>query len=129
MACSIDHVAIYVYGLEAVKDFFMRFFGAKAGNMYYNPKTGLRSYFLTFGEGTRLEIMSRPEVSGGARGVCHAGYAHIAVSVGSEEQVDRLTGTLEADGYEIISEPRVTGDGYYESCITGPENNIIEITV
>lgn len=57
------------------------------------------------------------------------GYIHIAVSVGSKEKVDELTACLKADGYEVVSGPRTTGDGYYESCVVGLEGNQIEITV
>lgn len=57
------------------------------------------------------------------------GYAHIAFSVGSAAAVDALTKRLREDGYEVISGPRTTGDGYYESCIVGIEGNQIEITV
>ena len=57
------------------------------------------------------------------------GYAHLAVSVGSNEIVDRMTGGLRADGYTIESAPRQTGDGYYEAVVLDPEGNRIEITV
>lgn len=57
------------------------------------------------------------------------GFIHIAFSVGSEEKVDELTNTLREDGFEVVSGPRTTGDGYYESCIVGIEGNQIEITV
>ena len=43
--------------------------------------------------------------------------------------MDALTARLKADGYEVISGPRITGDGYYESCITAVEGNLIELTV
>ena len=56
------------------------------------------------------------------------GFIHIAMSVGSERRVIELTEHLKTDGYEIISEPRRTGDGYFESCILDPEKNRIEIT-
>ncbi len=124
----IDHTAMYVQDLENMKDFFVRFFSAQANRMYHNPKTGLRTYFLTFTDGSRLEIMNRPEVSVTEKSAFPSGYAHIAFSVGSKEAVDDLTHTLEDSGYAVISGPRTTGDGYYESCIQGPENNLIEIT-
>ena len=50
------------------------------------------------------------------------------LDLGSREAVDELTCRLGSDGYEVLSGPRTTGDGYYESCILGPENNLIEIT-
>lgn len=54
---------------------------------------------------------------------------HIAISVGSRENVDEITKRLKEDGYEVLSGPRITGDGYYESCVVGVEGNQIEITV
>ena len=54
---------------------------------------------------------------------------HIAFSLGSKERVDELTAQMKQDGYEVISGPRTTGDGYYESCIIGVERNQIEITI
>ena len=57
------------------------------------------------------------------------GFAHLAFRVGSKEKVDTLTDQLKADGFRVISGPRTTGDGYYESCILGIEDNQIEITV
>ena len=53
---------------------------------------------------------------------------HVAFSVGNREKVDMLTEKLKTAGYEVISGPRTTGDGYYESCIVGIEGNQIEIT-
>lgn len=125
---KIDHMAMYVMDLEGVKNFFIRFFGAKANEMYHNPKTGLRSYFLSFGERTRLEIMNRPEVKEEIKDIYNAGFIHLSFSVGGMKQVDKLTQDLAHAGYEVLSGPRTTGDGYYESCILGPEGNQIEIT-
>jgi lactoylglutathione lyase len=125
----ISHIAMYVQDLEVVKEFYIRFFGAKAGELYHNPKTGLKSYFLSFDDGARLEIMNKPEMLDSPKELARTGYAHIAFSVGSKEKVDALTIELKTDGYEVISGPRTTGDGYYESCIVAIEGNQIEITV
>ena len=126
---KIDHIALYVADFEATKNFFTLYFGAASNEMYHNPRTGLKSYFLTFKDGGRLEIMNRPEVIAGKKGTVAAGYSHLAFSVGDEAEVDKLTARLEEDGYEVLSGPRRTGDGFYESCIAGPEGNQIEITV
>lgn len=126
---KIEHIAMYVSDLEAAKDFFVKYFGAVSDNGYHNPTTNFRSYFLSFSDGARLEIMTRPELDDNEKIPFRTGYAHIAFSVGSAERVDELTRELEAAGYEVISGPRRTGDGYYESCIIGFENNLIEITV
>lgn len=125
---KLDHMAMYVHDLENMKNFFVRFFSAQANQMYHNPNTGLRTYFLTFADGSRLEIMNRPEVLSQGKDKFLGGYTHIAFSVGSKEFVDDLTLVLKDNGYSVISGPRKTGDGYYESCILGPENNLIEIT-
>ena len=126
---KIDHMAMYVTDIEHTKEFFVKFFEAKAGNKYYNQNTGFQSYFLTFEDGARLEIMTKPDLTDSGNLLDRYGYTHIAVSVGSREAVDELTARLNAGGYPTLSGPRVTGDGYYESSVLGFEGNIIEITV
>ncbi len=125
----IEHVALYVNDLESARDFFIKYLGAASNDMYHNKKTGFRSYFLSFDGGARLEIMNKPEVCDSLRNPAQTGYAHIAFSVGSKEKVDSLTAELKAAGYEVVSGPRITGDGYYESCMVAIEGNQIEITV
>ena len=125
----IDHIAMYVNDLEGARDFFIRYINARSNDGYYNEKTGFRSYFLTFESGARLELMNKPEMLDCEKQLNRTGYAHVAFSVGSAAEVDRLTELLKNDGYNVISGPRTTGDGYYESCIVAIEDNIIEITV
>lgn len=125
----IEHVAVYVNELERARDFFITYFGAEANQEYHNRETGFRSWFLTFSDGARLEIMTRPGMTDQEKDLARTGFAHLAFCVGSREAVDSLTGRLQEDGYQVVSGPRVTGDGYYESCILGPEGNQIEITV
>lgn len=120
---------MYVTDLNAARDFFTTYFAARPGERYHNPRTGFSSYFLSFDEGARLEIMHRADTVNPAKDPLRTGYAHVAFSVGSKEQVDELTARLAADGFEVHSGPRTTGDGYYESCIVALENNLIEITV
>ena len=96
---------------------------------YNNPLTDFHSYFLSLDKDARLEIMNKPKMSNLPKEINRTGYAHIAFSVGSKEKVDTLTAELKADGYEVISGPRATGDGYYESCIIALEDNQIEITI
>ena len=125
----IEHFAMYVSHLEEAREFFVKYLGAKSNDGYRNPRTGFRSYFLTFDDGTRLELMNKPTMIDDAKVPERTGYAHIAFSVGSKEAVDTLTARLRADGYAVVSGPRTTGDGYYESCILAVEDNQIEITV
>lgn len=125
----IEHVALYVNDLEGARNFFIKYLCAISNDMYHNKKTGFRSYFLSFDRGARLEIMNKPEVNDNLRNPAQTGYVHIAFSVGSKEKVDSLTAELKAAGYEVVSGPRITGDGYYESCIVAIEGNQIEITV
>lgn len=128
MDIKLDHLALYVRELEAAKDFFVQYFQAEASAQYHNPKTDFRSYFLSFGSGARLEIMTRPEVQEQDEALMRTGFIHMSFSVGNRETVDELTSRLESEGYEVVSGPRVTGDGYYESQIIGFESNVIEIT-
>lgn len=126
---KIDHIALYVNDLEGAKNFFAEYFQAVPNEGYHNPATDFRSYFLSFGDGTRLEIMTKPDLSDSGNLLDRFGYAHIALSAGSREAVDALIARLNAGGYPTLSGPRVTGDGYYESSVLGFEGNILEITV
>ena len=127
---KINHIALYVNDLEKMKSFYEKYFLAKSNNMYHNPKTGLKTYFLAFNDSEcRLEIMTKENLIHIPKELNNAGYIHISFSVGSRDKVDGLTKQLENDGYKVISQPRLTGDGYYESCIMDPENNQIEIVV
>lgn len=126
---KIEHIAMYVQDLEKTRDFFVKYFAAKSNAMYHNPNTDFKSYFLSFDDGARLEIMQKPGVEAQTENQIRTGFIHVAISVGSKEQVDKLTETLKQDGYTVTSGPRTTGDGYYESCVVAVEGNLIEITV
>ncbi|MGB5499487.1 MAG: VOC family protein [Maribacter sp.] len=127
---KIEHLAIWVKDLEGMRAFYETYFGAKTANKYHNPSKKFTSYFLSFEEGPRLELMHRPDIDKNLNGIAdHIGISHFAVSVGSNEKVDALTAQLRDSAYKIIGEPRTTGDGYYESVVLDPENNTIEITV
>ncbi len=128
---QIEHLALWCRDLEKMRTFYVTYFGAVANEKYVNVKKRFESYFLSFGEGPRLEIMQMPGIPANANDVYaqFMGLTHFAVSVGSEEKVDQLTERLRGDGYEVVGEPRRTGDGYYESVVFDPEQNRIEITV
>ena len=125
----IEHIAMYVNDLEKAREFFQRYFDAASNEGYHNPRTDFRSYFLRFDDGARLELMNKPRMTDPEKGLNRTGFVHLAFSLGSKDAVDALTERLRCDGYEVISGPRTTGDGYYESCIVGIEGNQIEITV
>ena len=124
----IEHIAMYVNDLEKTKEFIDKYFNAIPNEGYHNQKTDFRSYFLSFDDGARLEIMNKPQMEDAGKTLTRTGYIHIAFSVGSKDAVNELTEKIRKDGYSVISGPRTTGDGYYESCIIGIEGNQIEIT-
>lgn len=125
----IEHIAMYVNDIEATRDFFVKYFAAVSDNGYYNKSKGFRSYFLTFDDGARLELMNKTDMVDSKKDITRTGFIHMAISVGSKEKVDSITSMLKNDGYKVLSGPRTTGDGYYESCILDMEGNQIEITV
>ncbi len=127
---KIEHLAIWVHDLEAMKEFYTTYFNLACSPKYVNHTKNFTSYFLAFPEGARIELMHKPglsKIDDGLELVC--GLAHFAISLGSKEKVDQLTGKLKAAGFTIKDEPRTTGDGYYESVVLDPEGNQVEITV
>ena len=148
----IDHAALFCRDLEQMRQFFIDYFDARSNEQYHNPRTGLRTYILSFTEGsTRLELMQRteqrepssslewpsrdgrrqsqrPDIQDADPSQPTIGYVHLSFAVGSRKGVDLLTRRLAADGYTVTSGPRTTGDGYYESSILGPEGIQIEVT-
>lgn len=127
----IEHIAIWTQNLEKLKDFYVNFFDGICGEKYINSKKGFESYFIKFEDGARLELMQMSSIPPNKNDIekQYIGIIHIAFSVGSKERVDELTEILRANGYSISSEPRITGDGYYESCVLDLDGNRIEITI
>jgi lactoylglutathione lyase len=128
---KIEHLAIWTNELEAMKAFYIRFFDAIPNEKYFNPKKQFSSYFLSFSDGARLELMQMPGIPGNSNDTLkqYTGLIHFAISTGSKEKVETVTEAIRQAGYAVIGEPRWTGDGYYESVVTDPENNRIEITI
>ena len=152
---KIDHVALFCRDLEAMRQFFLDYFEAVSNEQYHNPRTGLRTYILSFPNGgarlelmkqreqseacfdsaesrqksTESQLMQRPDTIEADPSKSHIGFIHVSFAVGSKEAVDAKTIELRDAGYQVISGPRITGDGYYESCILGPEGIQIEITI
>lgn len=124
----IEHIAMYVNDLEKARKFFVRYFNAVSNEGYHNKTTDFRSYFLSFDDGARLEIMKKPNMEDSEKALNRTGYVHIAFRLGSKEAVDELTERMRKDGYQVSNGPRTTGDGYYESCIIAIEGNQIELT-
>lgn len=124
---KIDHVSLYVRDLEAMRAFYQTHFGATSNAKYHNPRTGLSTYFLSFESGAKLELMHRPDALDGEKPLARNGFIHLSFAVGSRAEVIRLTEQLCSAGCPVISGPRTTGDGYFESCILDPEGNQIEI--
>ena len=116
----IEHVALWTDDLERSRAFYERHLEAQAGKRYENAGRGFSSYFLEFGGGARLELMQMAGATGS--------FAHVALALGSEEAVDETTERLRAAGVVVASEPRRTGDGYYESVVLDPDGNRVELT-
>lgn len=128
---KIEHIAIWVKDLESTKAFYEKYFDAESNEKYHNQAKQFQSYFLSFEDGCRIEIMHKPTIIEVEKSFENQflGITHLAFSVGTKEKVDGLTERLRNDGFKVVGEPRTTGDGYYESVVLDPENNIIEITV
>ena len=123
----IDHVALWVQDLALMRDFYVTWFSASSSELYENPTKGFASYFLSFPDGGRLEIMRRTDVSQRSPHET-LGYCHMSLSVGGQHRVDELSSHMQASGLHIVDGPRRTGDGYYEAVVLDPEGNRIELT-
>jgi lactoylglutathione lyase len=127
---KIEHLALWTHDLERLRSFYLVHFNCSSGAKYTNPTTGFSSYFLTFPEGgARLELMTQPGLAPNTPDNPTRGYAHFALSLGTEEHVRSTTAALHKNGVPVWSKPRKTGDGYYESVISDPDGNRIELTV
>lgn len=125
---KIEHIALWVNDLEGMRTFYTKYFNGQSNTLYRNEKKQFESYFISFESGARIEIMRKKGIE--EKPIQEVtGYAHFAFSVGSKEKVDELTKSLKTAGYPVLNGPRTTGDGYYESVISDPEGNQIEITI
>lgn len=127
----IDHLAVWTDDIPRLAAFYATWFGAVSGPSYANPAKGFESRFVRFADGVRIELMCTTSLAlqPAPPGSQHIGWAHLAIAVGSEGEVDALTERLREAGYPVIDGPRRTGDGYYESVILDPDGNRLEITV
>lgn len=125
----IEHLAIWTYNLERLRSFYMNYFDASSTEIYYNHSREFRSYFLLFDGDCRIEIMEMPNIGKSKNDPLknYTGLTHFAIRAGSKNEVDHLTEAIRSDGYKVVSEPRTTGDGYYESVVLDPDGNRVEI--
>ena len=123
----LHHVALWVRDLERMREFYESVLGGSSGSLYENPRTGFRSYFISFGEGCQVELMSEEARGGDSASAANLGYAHVALSLGGPTAVKEAVERLRSRGVRVIGEPRTTGDGYYEAIIEDPEGNKIEL--
>lgn len=114
-----------------LKRFYIKYFKCIAGNKYRNESNDFESYFLSFDNSARLELMQMPSIPNNSNDpkIQYEGIIHIAISVSSKENVVEITEKLRSDEYIIVSEPQTTGDGYFESCVLDSDGNRVEITV
>lgn len=126
---KIEHVCLNVKDIEKEKDFYVQLFGFKANKKYRNDKTGWENYFLSAsGDGARLELLSHAEMPLHLADRNSTCIVHLSLALGSPEAVDAATNQVRSLGLTILGEPRMTGDGYYESSFLDPEGNMIEMT-
>lgn len=125
---KITHIAIWTKDLEAMREFYIRYFNGVSNDKYINPLKKFESYFISFESGPAIELMRRESLADGSHEINERlGITHLAFTLGSEEAVNFLTETLRADGYRIGGEPRKSGDGYFESVVLDVEGNRIEL--
>jgi lactoylglutathione lyase len=131
MHITLEHAAIWTTRLDVLRSYYCTYFGGVSNDRYENASKGFMSYFISFGTGARLELMSKPgipEKTQDRKDAQHLGLIHLAFGVDSEAEVDRMAEALNHDGYPILKGPRRTGDGYYEFETLDPDGNRLEVT-
>lgn len=126
---NINHIAIWTTRLEELREFYIKYFNGTSNEKYTNPKKGFESYFIKFGDGSAsVELMRSKNITSSPAGES-IGLAHFSFSMGSKEAVLQQTERFRQDGYVVASEPRTTGDGFFESAVLDPDGNMIELTI
>lgn len=127
---KISHLAIWTSDLEGMRNFYIHYFDASSGEAYFNHSRDFKSYFLSFDGDCSIELMQMPGIAKSKNDPRKQflGLTHFAIQLGSKQKVDALTEQLRKDGFQIVGEPRTTGDGFYESVILDPEGNRVELT-
>lgn len=124
---KIAHVALWTRNLDAQVAFWQNVFGGQSNERYVSQnRPGFESHFITLDEGATIELMTVPSLSNAPEATEFVGWAHIALMVGTKQDVDRLAEQARAQG-TLLSAPRMTGDGYYEAVIADPDGNRVEI--
>ncbi len=125
----ISHIAIWTSDLEGMKNFYVHYFDGGCSEEYNNHSKNFKSYFINFKGDCSLELMQMPGIpkTKNDSRKQFTGLIHLAIEVGSKMRVDELTQKLREDGFTVLSNPRKTGDGFYESVILDPEGNRVEI--
>jgi len=130
ISMRLEHIAIWTDDLEQLKDFYIKYFDGKPNKKYSNIQKQFHSYFISFGSGARLEIMTMPNIPANTNDTVskqYKGIIHLAYEVRTKQEVDNKLQQFQSDGIRILNLPRITGDGYYEFVILDPDNNRIEI--
>jgi len=126
---KIDHIAFWVDDLEKMRSFYLKYFDTASGELYVNAAKKFSSYFISFkGGGSKIELMNRQDITNTNEtpGIS-IGLTHLAVTVGNSIKVNEMVELFRKDGYKVIGEPRISGDGYYEAVILDPEKNVVEL--
>lgn len=126
---KLEHVAVWTKRLEFLQHFYVTFFNAPRSAKYINATHNFESYFISFENGARLELMQKPEIPDTLNSVTtqYQGIIHLAFQVKDMAEVDRQATIFRDAGFTILRDPRRTGDGYYEFETLDPDNNRIEI--
>jgi lactoylglutathione lyase len=123
----VVHVACWVSDLDATASWWKSTFGAEVGGVYTSRnRPGFTSRHAVLGDGLCVELMAGPWVKSTEEAE-RAGWAHVAIGVGSMEEVDRIAEAQRALGC-LRSGPRWPGDRCYEAVLQSPDGILVEIT-
>ena len=109
---KIEHIALWTTQLEIMRAFYIKYFKTSSSAKYYNEKKGFSSYFLSFEEGARIELMHIENLEKSKKMSDLTGYIHLSISVYSKNKVDELFALIEIErtnaGDKINLFPEIT---------------------
>lgn len=127
---KLSNVVIFTRDIKRAQDFFVEYFGAKAGEIVEDTimKDGSQAGNVTLPDGGEILFMVRGGLTDGSAYPLHTGISSLTLSVGGLDALREITMRIYKDGYTVRNMPRNTFYGRMESVVLDFDGNLITLT-